>query len=202
MLQLLREIQAIAQTGLHYTSDPYDIERYSRLREIGFQLMAQSGGVSPDRVRGFFVPEAGYATPKVDLRACVVHDDRVLLVRERADGKWTLPGGWADQNESPAEGIVREVKEESGYDIEVEALYAVRDRDRHEYVPRYPVSVYKLFFTASISGGTPRASTEVSEVEFFDAGDLPPLSESRVLVRDVVDGVRFAAGDATRPAFD
>jgi ADP-ribose pyrophosphatase YjhB (NUDIX family) len=202
MLELLREIQALAQTGLHYAKDPYDIERYSRLREIAFQLMAQSGGVSLDRVRDFFVPETGYATPKVDLRACVIHDSRVLLVRERTDGKWTLPGGWADQNESPAEGIVREVREESGYDVEVDALYAVRDRDRHEYVPRYPVSVYKLFFTASLLGGTPRASTEVSEVEFFDPDDLPPLSEGRVLVRDVLDGVRFAAGDATRPAVD
>jgi ADP-ribose pyrophosphatase YjhB (NUDIX family) len=202
MLELLREIQALAQTGLHYTKDPYDIERYSRLREIGFQLMAQSGGVSLDRVRDFFVPETGYATPKVDLRACVVHDDRVLLVRERSDGKWTLPGGWADQNESPMEGIVREVREESGYDIKIEHLYAVRDRDRHEYVPRYPVSVYKLFFTASLSGGAPQTSTEVSEIEFFDANDLPPVSESRVLVRDVSDGVRFAAGEATRTTFD
>lgn len=202
MLELLREIQALAQTGLHYARDPYDIERYSRLREIGFQLMAQSGGFSLDRVRDFFVPETGYATPKVDLRACVVHDDRVLLVRERMDGKWTLPGGWADQNESPAEGIVREVREESGYDVEVDALYAVRDRDRHEYVPRYPVSVYKMFFTASLLGGTPRPSTEVSEVEFFDPDDLPPLSESRILMRDVLDGVRFASGDAPRPVVD
>ena len=202
MLELLREIQALAQTGLHYAKDPYDIERYSRLREIAFQLMAQSGGVSLDRVRDFFVPQTGYATPKVDLRACVIRDGRVLLVRERTDGKWTLPGGWADQNESPAEGIVREVREESGYDVEVDALYAVRNRDRHEYVPRYPVSVYKLFFTASLLGGTPRPSTEVSEVEFFDPDDLPPLSEGRVLVRDVRDGVRFAAGDATQPVVD
>lgn len=202
MLESLREIQALAQTGLHYAKDPFDIERYSRLREIGFQLMAQAGGVSPDRVRGFFVPETGYATPKVDLRACVVHDGRVLLVRERTDGNWTLPGGWADQNESPAEGIVREVREESGYDVEVEALYAVRDRDRHEYVPRYPVSVYKLFFTASLLGGTPQTSTEVSEIEFFDPEELPPLSQGRVLERDVLDGVRFAAGDVTQPVFD
>lgn len=202
MLELLREIQALAQTGLHYAKDPYDIERYTRLREIGFQLMAQSGGVSLDRVRGFFVPETGYATPKVDLRACVVHDGRVLLVRERTDGKWTLPGGWADQNESPTQGIVREVREESGYDVEVDALYAVRDRDRHDYVPRYPVSVYKMFFTASLLGGTPRPSTEVSEVEFFDPDNLPPLSKGRVLVRDVLDGVRFAAGGATRPVVD
>ncbi len=202
MLELLREIQALAQTGLQYAEDPFDIERYSRLREIGFQLIAESGGVSLDRVRDFFVPETGYATPKVDLRACVVHDNRVLLVRERSDGKWTLPGGWADQNESPAEGVVREVKEESGYDIEVQALYAVRDRDRHEYIPHYPVSVYKLFFTASLSGGAPQLSTEVSEVAFFEANDLPPLSQSRVLARDVTDGVRFASGEATRTVFD
>jgi ADP-ribose pyrophosphatase YjhB (NUDIX family) len=202
MLNLLREIQALAQTGLEYTKDPYDQERYSRLREIGFQLMAQSGGVSLDRVRDFFVPESGYATPKIDLRACVVHDDRVLLVRERSDGKWTLPGGWADQNESPSQGIVREVKEESGYDIRVEALYAVRDRDRHEYVPRYPVSIYKLFFTASLVGGAPRSSTEVSEVGFFDPDNLPPLSESRILLEDVTNGMRFAAGDVTQTVFD
>jgi ADP-ribose pyrophosphatase YjhB (NUDIX family) len=202
MLELFQEIQAISQTGLHYAQDPYDVARYSRLREIAFELLAQSAGVSTERVRSFFVPEVGYATPKVDLRACVVHEDRVLLVRERSDGKWTLPGGWADQNESPVAGTVREVKEESGYDVKVESLYAIRHRDRHDYAPRYPVSIYKLFFTASVLGGCPRANTEISEIGFFDPSDLPELSESRVLARDIVDGFCFIKEAKMLPVVD
>jgi ADP-ribose pyrophosphatase YjhB (NUDIX family) len=202
MLELLREIQGLCQTGLHYTKDPFDQERYTRLREIAFELLSGAGGVSTQRVRDFFVPEKGYATPKVDVRACVIHEERVLLVRERSDGKWALPGGWADQNESPALCTVREVQEESGYDVRLGDLYAIRDRDRHPYVPRYPTSVYKLLFTATLLGGEPRPNTEISEIRFFDPDDLPELSPGRTIERDIVDGIDFAAGRTARPAID
>jgi len=186
--ELIREIQAIAQTGLHYTKDDYDRERYHRLQVIAEQLYAFLSAADVSTIQKFFFPEQGYATPKVDLRACVVKADKVLLVRERSDGKWTLPGGWADQNESPIEGIVREVKEESGYDIVVRSLYAVKDRDRHSYTPKYPVSLYKLFFCAEVIGGSAVESIETSESAFFALDALPELSEARVLPQDIVQG--------------
>ncbi len=167
MHELIREIQAIAQTGLHYAQDPYDRQRYTRLREISYLLIRELSTADLSAIEHFFIPEKGYATPKIDLRACIIQAGKVLLVRERSDGKWTLPGGWADQNESPREGIVREVKEESGYDVDIKGLYAIKDRDRHAYTPKYPVSIYKLFFTASIVGGSPRDNVEVSEIDFF-----------------------------------
>jgi ADP-ribose pyrophosphatase YjhB (NUDIX family) len=199
---LIREIRALAQTGLHYTKDNFDRERFERLLHIGNEMVAALATTDLASVERFFVPENGYATPKVDLRACVVRDGEVLLVKERSDGKWTLPGGWADQNESPLEGIVREVREESGYDIKVKTLYAVKDRDRHPYTPKYPVSLYKLFFTAIVVGGQPRENMEVSEVRFFRPDQLPPLSEARVLAADITEGYRQYTEGGTATYFD
>ena len=189
MHELIKEIRAIAQTGIHYTKDPYDHERYERLIAISNMLYSKISSSDVETIERFFIPEKGYATPKVDLRACAIKDDRVLLVRERSNGKWTLPGGWADQNESPKEGIAREVLEESGFAIKVISLYAVKDRDRHPYTPKYPVSLYKLFFTAEVTGGTPRDNIEISNIDFFDVGNLPPLSQDRVLPVDIIEGM-------------
>ena len=189
MHELIKEIRAIAQTGIHYTKDPYDHERYERLIAISNMLYSKISSSDVEAIERFFFPEKGYATPKVDLRACAIKDDRVLLVRERSNGKWTLPGGWADQNESPKEGIAREVLEESGFAIKVISLYAVKDRDRHPYTPKYPVSLYKLFFTAEVTGGTPRDNIEISNIDFFDVDNLPPLSQDRVLAQDIIEGM-------------
>ena len=202
MHELIREIQAIAQTGIHYTQDPYDQERYARLREIGHLLIEALSSVDIAEVERFFIPERGYATPKVDLRACVIQEGKVLLVKERSDNKWTMPGGWADQNESPSEGIVREVKEESGFDIEIQSLYAIKDRDRHGYMPKYPVSLYKMFFTATVIGGSPRSNLEVSDVAFFALDDLPPLSEARVLAEDIALGLKHFKQNTKQVYFD
>ncbi|MEM9016433.1 MAG: NUDIX hydrolase N-terminal domain-containing protein, partial [Verrucomicrobiota bacterium] len=130
MRDLVKEIRALAQSGLHYTKDPYDRERFERLIKITSELYTLLSESDLEAIERFFIPETGYATPKVDLRACVFRDEKVMLVRERSDRLWTLPGGWADQNESPSEGIVREVKEESGFDTKIQSLYAVKDRDR------------------------------------------------------------------------
>ena len=189
MHELIKEIRAIAQTGIYYTRDPYDQERYERLIAISNMLYSKLSSVDVGEIERFFFPEKGYATPKVDLRACAIKDGRVLLVRERSNGKWTLPGGWADQNESPKEGIVREVLEESGFTIKVVSLYAIKDRDRHPYTPKYPVSLYKLFFTAEVTGGEPQDNIEISNIDFFDVDDLPSLSEDRVLPVDIIEGM-------------
>ncbi|MDF1752833.1 MAG: NUDIX hydrolase [Verrucomicrobiales bacterium] len=202
MHELIKEIQAIAQTGLHYTKDPFDRERFERLSEIAAQFYSELSDSDITTIERFFFPEKGYATPKVDLRACIIKDDTVLLVKEREDDCWTLPGGWADQNESPSEGIIREVKEESGYDIEIGQLYAVKDRDRNAYTPKYPVSIYKLFFTASIIGGEPAPNLEVSEIGFFPVSDLPRLSEARVLPKDIEQGYQHVINGAKACLFD
>ncbi len=191
MHSLIKEIRALAQSALQFTKDPYDRERFERLLDISSELYTELSDSDLEEVERFFIPEVGYATPKVDLRACVFRDDKVMLVKERSDGLWALPGGWADQNESPIEGITREVKEESGYDVTIDALYAVKDRDRNPYKPKYPVSIYKMFFIGSVVAGKPEANMEVSEIEFFSVNDLPPLSEARVLAQDIQDGYEF-----------
>lgn len=184
----IREIQALAQSGLAYCKDVYDNQRYTRLRAIAHEMMARCAGVDLDAVERIHLPDEGYATPKVDLRGACFKGNEVLLARERADGLWTLPGGWADVNETPSEGIVREVFEETGFEVRAVRLYALRDRDRGGYEPKMFVSLYKMFFLCEIVGGAARENAEMSEVKFFPVNALPPLSLSRCLERDIRDG--------------
>jgi ADP-ribose pyrophosphatase YjhB (NUDIX family) len=182
-LSWARELQAIAQTGLTFAKDPFDRERYRSIRSLAAQIMAEHSGTEPSRIEALFSEQAGYATPKVDVRGAVFNDDaRILLVREIADaGRWTLPGGWADVNQPPSEAVIREVREESGFEVGVRKLAAVYDRDRHGHWPPHPFHVYKLFFTCNIIGGAARPGPETSEVAFFAADDLPlDLSLGRV----------------------
>jgi ADP-ribose pyrophosphatase YjhB (NUDIX family) len=173
-------LQAIAQTGLAYAKDAYDIERYSAVRRISAEMMAAAGGLKDwTPVLDLFSREAGYATPKVDVRAAVFRDDRVLLVKEREDGRWTLPGGWADVGDAPGEAAIREVKEESGFDVVPTKIAAVYDRNRHGHPP-IPFHAYKLFFLCDIVRGEPACSHETEAVDFFAEDRLPPLSLTRV----------------------
>lgn len=184
-LEWARRFQAIAQNGLAYCKDPYDRERYSEIRRLAAEIVAKGAGL-PDATPlvDLFKNEVGYATPKIDIRAAVFDRDRVLLVRERQDGLWTLPGGWADVGDAPSLAAVREVKEESGYVIIVKKLAAVYDRDKHGHPPM-PYHVYKLFFVCEFCGGEAENTLETSEVEFFEEGALPPLSLSRVTPDEV-----------------
>jgi ADP-ribose pyrophosphatase YjhB (NUDIX family) len=179
-LQWAKRLQAIAQNGLTFADDHFDVERYEAVRRIAAEMMAAGSGTDVDRVLDLFSGEVGYATPKVDVRGVVFRDGRVLLVRERSDGGWTLPGGWADLYESPAESVAREVYEESGYETRVVKLLAVLDRNKHPHVPPFPYHVYKMYFLCEISGGEAAGSVETSEVEFFPEDGLPELSLSRV----------------------
>src|SRR5579883_2269846 len=121
-----RELQALAQTGLTYARDPYDRERYERLGNLAAEIMADHTGAEVEKVRMLFGQQLGYATPKVDVRGAVFRGERLLLVREKADaGRWTLPGGWADVNESPAEAVAKEVREEAGLVVRASKLAAV-----------------------------------------------------------------------------
>jgi len=190
MHPFIKEIHAIAQTGLHYTKDPFDRERYGRLEQISHELYAQYSNADISTIEHFFFPEKGYATPKVDVRCCVIKDDKILLVKEKSDGKWTVPGGWADQNEAPLEGVIREVQEEAGYTIKNCRLYAVIDRDSHAYSPKFPTTIYKLFFVAEAVEGRFIENTEISEIGFFTLENLPELSNDRVLTEDIKMGFR------------
>lgn len=180
-LRWVRRLQAISQSGLAYAKDPYDAQRYGQVRRIAAEMAASGSGTTVDRVDALFAAESGYATPKLDVRAVVLDGSgSVLLVRERSDGLWTLPGGWVDVGDSPGESAEREVKEESGYEVRAARLLALWDRDRHPHPP-LPFHVYKLFFLCELLGGSPlEASTETDGVGFFAADALPGLSLGRV----------------------
>jgi ADP-ribose pyrophosphatase YjhB (NUDIX family) len=183
-----RELQAIAQTGLSFAANAYDRERYAALRALAARMMATQSDADFARVEGLFAEQAGYATPKVDVRGAVFDEGlRILLVREIADrGRWTLPGGWADVNQSPSESVIREVREESGLEVRVRKLAAVYDRARHAHLPPHPFHVFKLFFICERVGGTPRAGIETSEVAFFGEAEIPEdLSIGRVLPHQI-----------------
>lgn len=176
---LVQRLQAIAQNGLTFATDPYDVERYQEIRAIAAEIAAEQNGLALDVFQAIFAAEHGYATPKVDVRAAVFQDGRILLVREKADGGWTLPGGWADVGDSPAEAVAREVSEESGYQVRVAKLLAVYDRNRHGHPPHL-FHIYKLFFHCEIVGGAAATSAETTDVGFFAEDAIPELSTSRV----------------------
>ncbi|HEX3722436.1 MAG TPA: NUDIX hydrolase [Nitrolancea sp.] len=183
-LKWAREIQSIAQTGLSYAADPYDIERYVRLRTLAAEMMAHGEPYEVERLEALFAAQAGHSTPKIDVRAAIFRDDTILLVQGTDDGAWSLPGGWADPGESPSEAIAREVREESGYTVVVNRLLALYDRDRHGH-PALEFHVYILFFDCSILGGSPTTSLETSAVQFFSEDNLPPLSLTRNMPQQI-----------------
>jgi ADP-ribose pyrophosphatase YjhB (NUDIX family) len=175
-----RELQAIGQTGLHFCESVYDRERYRRMLEIATEIFAEYSGESPEIVRGVFANQTGYATPKVDVRGVVFREGKLLMVRERSDGLWTLPGGWADVNDSPSEAVEREIAEESGFLSKAERMLAVFDRAKHDHQPPFPFHVYKLFVLCRLVGGEATTALETSGVDFFSEDEIPLLSTSRV----------------------
>jgi ADP-ribose pyrophosphatase YjhB (NUDIX family) len=179
-LECARRLQSMAQIGLTYCKDPYDRQRYEEIQRLAADIMANGAGL-PDSapLLDVFKKDLGYATPKIDIRTAVFDRDRILLVQEREDGLWTLPGGWADIGDSPSSAAIREVKEESGYDITISKLAAVYDRDKHDHPPM-AFHVYKFFFLGDLRGGTATPSIETTAADFFPEDQFPPLSISRV----------------------
>jgi ADP-ribose pyrophosphatase YjhB (NUDIX family) len=178
-LEWAQNLQAIAQAGLTYTEGQYDRERYKAVQRIAAEILAGHTDASAERIADLLAQESGYATPKIDVRGVVFQDEAILLVKERADGLWTLPGGWADVNESPRQNVEKEIWEESGYRATAVKLLAVYDRNQHPHPP-IPWHTYKLFFLCQLNGGSPTHSLETNGVGFFREDDLPPLSLSRV----------------------
>ncbi len=183
-LERAQRLQAIAQTGLTYSRDPYDRERYEAVRDIAAAMIADGTGGDLRALANLFAGEAGHATPKVDVRAAVFRDERILLVKERSDGLWTVPGGWADVGDSPRSAVEREAVEESGYEVRAVKLAAVYDRSRHGHTPHL-FHIWKLFFMCEITGGAPRPSVETEAVGFFAMDELPALSTGRVTARQI-----------------
>ena len=188
-LRWSRELQAIAQSGLAFTKDPYDRDRFERIRAMAAEVTSLFGGVEAATVADGFAFESGYATPKVDVRGGAFdREGRILMVRETADGgRWTLPGGWADVNQTARECAEREIREESGFEARAVKLALVHDRARQGHRPAGAFSIYKLFFVCRITGGAASGSLETSDVAFFGEDDLPTdLSTGRTLPHQLV----------------
>ncbi|MDQ3910870.1 MAG: NUDIX hydrolase [Actinomycetota bacterium] len=202
-LHWARRLQAIAQSGLAYAKDPYDAERYQQIRAIAAEIAASRSGTAADSIEALFSEGSGYATPKLDIRAVILDEEgAVLLVREKEDGLWTLPGGWVDVGESPSESVEREVKEESGYEVRAVRLLALWDRDKHSHPPM-PFHVYKIFFQCELLGGEPLAAgAETEGVGFFSRDDLPELSLGRVTRQQIERLVELATEGEGSASFD
>lgn len=177
-MEIARELQFIAQAGLTYSKDEYDLERFRRLREISAEIMADFTDTDMEKIVSLFAGETGYQTPKVDIRGAVIKDGRLLLVREKAIGRWSLPGGWADTGLTPSENVIKEVREESGLDVETRKIIAVWDKKNHRHPPS-PFYTYKIVFHCGITGGTLSPGMETDDAGFFPPDALPELSLSR-----------------------
>jgi ADP-ribose pyrophosphatase YjhB (NUDIX family) len=180
ILEWARKVQAIAQNGLAFTHDSFDRERFEQLQQLVTHILTTELDISPGQVQALWQGDEGYATPKIDVRGGVFDQNKVLLVRERSDGKWTLPGGWVDVGDGPAFAVEREIREESGYLAKAVKLAAVLDRSnpKHGHPPSI-LHIYKLFFLCELTGGTATLSNETDGVEFFPVDQLPPLSSGR-----------------------
>jgi ADP-ribose pyrophosphatase YjhB (NUDIX family) len=180
-LRWVRTLQAVSQAGLTYSDSLYERDRYAEVGRVAEQIAAAVAGLPQSAVAKAFAADAGHPTPKVDVRGAVFRDNAVLLVRERVDGRWTLPGGWADPGDTPSETVEREVGEESGYAVRATRLAAVHDRDHHNHPP-IAFAIYKLFFLCELRAPEPVSAHdhEVEAVGWFDPLHPPPLSTGRV----------------------
>ena len=165
------EIQSLAQAGLTYTDNVYDIERYERLREIAAEIIEEKSNISLEKVKDLFCNENGYQTPKIDTRAAIFKDEKILLTHEN-NGTWSLPGGWCDVLESVASNTIKEVKEETGLDVETIKIIAVQDRNKHNK-PIYAYGVCKIFVSCNVIGGEFIENIETTEIKYFSLDEIP-----------------------------
>jgi ADP-ribose pyrophosphatase YjhB (NUDIX family) len=183
-IDLVRRLHALARTGLHFCRDEYDRQRYVEIEQIAAGLMAGDVSVDREALLAVWGQESGYVTPKIEVRGAAFRNGKVLLVREAADGRWTLPGGWVDVNESPSQAIEKEIEQESGFRARAVKLAALWDRARHDHGAALHHS-WKAFFICELTGGDARGSYETDSVGFFAPDDLPPMSLGRSTPRQV-----------------
>lgn len=176
-LQWAVELQSLAQAGLTYGKDVYDKERYERIRDISAEMVSHMTDIPVVRVKELFCNESGYQTPKLDTRAAIFENGKILLVHEN-NGKWSLPGGWVDVNVSVGENVVKEVREEAGLDVVVEKVIAVQDRAKHN-LPIYAYGICKIFVQCSVVGGQFEENIETTEYRYFSMDELPELATEK-----------------------
>ncbi len=178
-IELIKKIQAIAFAGLEYCENDFDRERYEELKKFSQLLLAEITDTPLEKIENLFANEAGYQTPKVDVRAVVFKEQKILMVKAKIDGRWSIPGGWADIGYSPSEIAIKEAKEEAGAEVKPVRLLAVIDKLKHDY-PISPFHIYKLFILCELVNDTISSGTETSDVNFFSIENLPPLSATRI----------------------
>ncbi len=177
-LEWAKKIQSLSQAGLTFSKDIYDRERFEELRLLSAEIMEEYTGLEMHKIKDLFSNETGYQTPKVDVRGVVFQDDKILMVRENFDDKWSIPGGFCDVGLSPSENIVKEVREESGYEVVPMKLLAVLDMNKHPHPPQF-FHYYKMFIRCDIIGGIPTTGIETKDINFFSETNLPNLSTDR-----------------------
>ncbi len=177
-LEWAARLQSIAQAGLTFGADRYDLDRYQQIRTISVEILREYTGTSIEKIRDLFASETGYQTPKVDIRASVFKDDKILMVREKIDGAWSLPGGWADVNTSVSESAARECLEEAGASVKPKRIIAIHQADKHFNRPS-PYTIYKIFVECELIENNFSENTETIEAGFFPFDSLPPLSTER-----------------------
>lgn len=171
------ELQSLAQAGLTYGKDIFDRERYERIREISAEIMAYKTDIPVQKVKDLFCNETGYQTPKLDTRAAIFQNGKILLVKENS-GKWSLPGGWVDVNVSVKENTIKEVEEEAGLDVTADKVIAIQDRSKHN-LPVYAYGVCKIFVLCTIIGGAFKENIETTGFAYFSENELPELATEK-----------------------
>jgi len=183
-LEYAKRVQALAQSGLTYAENSYDLERYQELSDISVKLMSEISGTEIERVKELFTNETGYQTPKTDVRAVIFKENKILMVREKIDNCWSLPGGWSDVGFTPAEIAVKETREEAGLEVKPLKLLAVLDKKCHPHPPS-PYHTYKIFIQCDTIGGTLQCGSETLDVQYFSRNELPELSTERNTISQV-----------------
>lgn len=177
------ELQFIAQAGITYSKDPFDLERFQRIRELSVEIMAHKTGFSPEHIKSVFCNEVGYQTPKLDSRAAIFRNGKILLVKER-DGRWALPGGWVDVMQSVRSNVIKEVKEEAGLDVEVTKLIALLNRKNYNK-PDHAYGIMIAFLLCEVKGGSFTQNIETQDSDYFALDNLPPLAEEKTTYEQI-----------------
>jgi ADP-ribose pyrophosphatase YjhB (NUDIX family) len=202
ILNKIKQIQALAETGIHYSHNPFELQRNQEIGALCLGILSDLTGTAVDRLKFSIEEHQGYKTPKVDVRAVIFNErNEILLVREKVDGRWSLPGGWADIGYTPSEVAVKEAREEAGAEVDAVRILAVFDKRCHEH-PADIYYIYKIFIECRLRGWVGRDDKETSDQGFFSPGDLPPLSTPRVTARQIEQLLALHTGKLQAPLFD
>ncbi|SET72523.1 ADP-ribose pyrophosphatase YjhB, NUDIX family [Oceanobacillus limi] len=200
-LHWARRIQALAQSGMAFSKDEFDKERYQELRDISVEIMSNYSDLEICSVKNLFASEEGYQTPKLDVRGVVFSNDQLLLVKEKLDNKWSLPGGFCEVGLSPAENCVKEIKEEAGFDVTPIKLLALHDNNKQSHPPD-AYHYYKCFIQCKINNGKASGGLETNEAKFFSRNNLPPLSTRRNTETQILEMFSFLKENRKESLFD